>query len=94
MESKAGGSGVTSQSNLSLGLGVAAVITWVVALLFATDNGGNDWLWTVMAVLGLGALVVGLMAGRGKPRGRASIGTVIGVALVLLYLVFALGIVE
>ncbi len=94
MAGKAGMRGATSQGNLSLGLGVAAAAFFAVSLVFATEDGRNDWLWSVMAAFGLGALVVGLMAGRGKPRGRALIGTLIGTALVLLYLVFALGIVE
>lgn len=58
-------------------------------------NGDGDeygWMWFIMAALALGALVVGLMDGRGKPRGRALIGAAIGAILLIIFLLFAFGI--
>ena len=82
----------TSQANLALGLGLAAALAWLVAILASGDSGDeNGWLWVVMAVLALAALVTGLRAGPGRPHGRALIGTVIGGLLVLLFLGFVIG---
>ena len=95
MAGEAGGSGSMSKGDISLGLGVAALLTFVIAMFVTGDEGDeNGWLWMVMAAFAAGALVVGLMAGGGKPKGRALIGTVIGALFVLLFLVFALGIVQ
>ena len=82
----------TSQENLALGLGLAAALAWLIAMLASGDSGDeNGWLWVVMAVLGLAALVTGLRASPGRPRGRALVGTVIGGLLVLLFLGFVVG---
>jgi hypothetical protein len=62
--------------------------------MFATEDGENDWIWLIMLALGLAAVIVGLIAGRGKPVGRALIGTILGALLVVLYLLFAFGILQ
>ena len=80
----------TSRENLALGLGLAALASWVIAVIVAGDNDENGWLWVLMAGLGLGALVAGLSANPGLPRGRALIGAVIGGLLVLLFLGFSI----
>jgi FtsH-binding integral membrane protein len=80
----------TSRGNLALGLGLAALVTWVIAVIVAGDNDEHGWLWVVMAALGLGALVAGLSANPGRPHGRALVGTVIGGLLVLLFLGFVI----
>ncbi len=82
----------TSQANLALGLGLAAALTWLIAIFASGDSGDeNGWLWVVMAVLALAALITGLRTSPGRPRGRALIGTVIGGLLVLLFLGFVVG---
>jgi len=80
----------TSRENLALGLGLAALITWVIAVIISGDNDEHGWIWPVMAGLGLAAVVAGLSAGPGRPRGRALIGTVLGGVLVLLFLGFVI----
>jgi drug/metabolite transporter (DMT)-like permease len=80
----------SSRENLALGLGLAALASWVIAMIFAGENDDNGWLWVVMAALGLGALATGLTAGSGRPRGRALVGAVIGGLLVLLFLGFVI----
>lgn len=80
----------TSRANLALGLGLAALITWFIAVAVTSENDENDWIWVVMAVLGLAALVTGLRAGPGRPTGRALIGAAIGGLLVLLFLGFVI----
>ena len=80
------------QANLALGLGLAAIVTWIIAVIASGDSGDeNGWLWVVMAVLGLAALITGLRASPGRPRGRALVGAVIGGLLVLLFLAFVIG---
>ena len=79
-----------SRSNLALGLGLAALASWIIAMIAVGDSDENDWLWVVMAALGLGALVAGLSANPGRPHGRALVGAVIGGLLVLLFLGFVI----
>jgi hypothetical protein len=78
-----------SKANLALGLGLGALVANVLGMFITGDDGdSNSWIWIVMALLALGAVVVGLMDGRGKPRGRAHVGTVIGALIVLEFLLF------
>lgn len=79
----------SSRANLALGLGLAALVSWFIALAI-TENDDNGWIWVVMAALGLAALVTGLRAGPGRPTGRALIGAAIGGLLVLLFLGFVI----
>lgn len=82
----------TQQANLALGLALAAIVTWIIAVVASGDSGDeNGWLWVVMAALGLAALITGLRAGPGRPYGRALIAAVIGGLLVLLFLAFVIG---
>jgi peptidoglycan/LPS O-acetylase OafA/YrhL len=92
MATEATGGEAASRSNLALGLGVGAVLAMLVGMVIAGEDDENVWIWFVMAALGLGALVAGLMAGRGKPVGRALIGTVLGALTLVLFLLFATGI--
>ena len=81
----------TPRANLAFGLGLAAMATWIIAIFASGDSGDeNGWLWVVMAVLALAALVTGLRANPGRPQGLALIGTVIGGLLVLLFLGFVI----
>ena len=69
--------------------GLGALVANVLGMFITGDDGdSNSWIWIVMALLALGAVVVGLMDGRGKPRGRALVGTVIGALIVLEFLLF------
>ena len=79
-----------SRANLALGLGVAALAAWLVAMAIAGDDDENGWIWVVMAILGLAALVAGLRAGPGRPTGRALVGATIGGLLVALFLGFVI----
>ena len=83
------------RANLSLGLGVGAAAVWVIALIANGDGDAYGWLWFLMAALGLGALVTGFVARvDGRIPARAMIGMAIGAVLVVLFLLFALGILE
>ena len=81
-----------SKAKIALGLGVAAVVANVIGFFIAGDNDENGWIWFVMAALALGAVIVGLMDGRGKPVGRALVGTVLGALVLIEFLLFATGI--
>jgi hypothetical protein len=91
-EASGGAASAVSRGNLALGLGLGSVLALLIGMFIAGEDDQNVWIWFVMAALGLGALVVGLMAGRGKPMGRALIGTVLGALTVILFLLFATGI--
>lgn len=94
MVDAAGGAAAPSKANIALGLGVGALVMNVVGFFFAGENDENGWIWLVMGALALGAVIVGLMDGRGKPVGRALIGTVLGALIVVEFLLFATGIVS
>ncbi len=39
----------TSRANLALGLGLAALVTWFIAIAITGENGDdNGWIWVVM----------------------------------------------
>jgi peptidoglycan/LPS O-acetylase OafA/YrhL len=76
-----------SRANLSLGLGIAAIAGFILAIV---ATGGDDepaWLWLISPLFGLGALAAGLTAREsGRFPARAVIGMVIG-ALALVNLI-------
>ena len=78
-----------SKANLALGLGLGALVANVLGgFISGDDDDSNGWIWIVMGLLALGAVVVGLMDGRGKPRGRALVGTVLGGLILLEFVLF------
>lgn len=87
-----GGGAAPSKANLALGLGAGAVVAMLIGIVISSDN-SNDWIWFVMAALGLGGLVTGLMDGRGKPVGRA-LGVVLSALVLVLFLLFLTGVLE
>lgn len=94
MVEAAGGRAAPSKANIALGLGVGAVVANLLGMFITGEDGNsNGWIWFVMAALAAGALVVGLMDGRGKPVGRALIGTILGALIIIEFLLFATGIV-
>ena len=85
----------TPRANLSLGLGIAAIAAQIIAMVANGDGDKYGWMWIVMAVLALGALVTGFTARvDGKIPGRAVMGMVIGGLLILLFALFAFGVLE
>ncbi len=83
------------RANLSLGLGVGAAVLWVIAVIANGEGDAYGWLWIVMAAVALGALVIGFMARvDGRIPVRAMIGMAVGGVLVLVFLLFASGILE
>jgi hypothetical protein len=94
MVDAAGGSTAPSKANLSLGLGVAAVVAMLIGMVISGDDDSNGWIWIVMAALGAGGLVTGLMDGRGKPVGRALIGVVLSALVLVLFLLYMTGILQ
>lgn len=90
-----GNSAVPARGNLgdaAFGLGLLSLVVMIIAMIVNGDGDEYGWMWFLMAALGLGALVAGLMSGRGRPVGRAMIGTVLGALTVILFLLFATGI--
>lgn len=84
-----------SSQNLTLGLGLGALASWVLGVITTERGSEQSWLWYVMAGLGLAALVTGAMSMRGgRPGARAIVGLVLGLLAVLVFLAFVLGIVE
>ena len=80
------------RANLALGLGIATLATWAIAIVANGDGEKYDWIWPIMAALGLAALITGLTAREGgKLRGRALIGAVLGGLAVLVFLAFVIG---
>lgn len=94
MVDAAGSREAPSKANLALGLGIGALLANIVGLFIEGENNSNGWIWFVMGALALAAVVVGLMDGRGKPVGRALIGTVIGALILVEFILFATGIVS
>ena len=79
-----------SRADLALGLGIAALVANVVGMFISGDDNSNGWIWIVMGLLALAAVVVGLMDGRGRPAGRALIGTVLGGLILLEFLLYVI----
>lgn len=87
-----GSTAAPSKAKIALGLGIAAVVANVLGVFIAGENDENGWIWIVMGLLALAAVVIGLMDGRGKPVGRALIGMVLGAVVLIEFLLFATGI--
>lgn len=88
-----GGSAGISRSNLALGLGIGSVVAMLIGMFISGDTDNNGWIWIVQLVLGLAAVAVGVMArAGGRLAGRALTGTVLGALMVILFLLFATGI--
>ena len=79
-----------SRADLALGLGIAALVANVVGMFISGDDDSNGWIWIVMGLLALAAVVVGLMGGRGRLVGRALVGTILGVLILLEFLLFVI----
>ena len=79
-----------SRAQLALGLGIAALVANVVGMFISGDDDSNGWIWIVMGLLALAAVVVGLMDGRGRPAGLALIGTILGGLILLEFLLFVI----
>ena len=67
-----------SRTNLALGLSGAGLVVFVIAMFVAGEDGANDWMWPVAGVLGLAGAIMGWMAGKPRPQGRALGAVVIG----------------
>jgi len=86
---------IPSRANLSLGLGVAALLMNVIAIVANGDGDKYGWLWFIPAALGLAALVVGFTARQGgRLPVRAVVGMVIGGLILVVFLLFEFGVLE
>jgi hypothetical protein len=82
-----------SRANLALGLGVAALLAYVIAIFANGDGDKYGWLWVVSAALGLGALVAGFIARQGgRPPARAIVGMVLGGLILVVFVLFVTGV--
>ena len=76
-----------SRANLSLGLGIATIAGFILAVVVVGSDDEPGWVWLISPVLGLGALAAGLTAREGgRFPVRAVIGMVLG-ALAILNLI-------
>ena len=74
----------SSRANLSLGLGIATVAGFILAIVATSGDDEPGWVWFISPVLGLGALAAGLAAREGgRFPVRAVIGMVIGALAIL-----------
>ena len=46
-----------SRANLALGLGIAPLVANVVGMFISGDDDANGWIWIVMGLLALAAVV-------------------------------------
>ena len=67
-----------SRTNLALGLSAAGALVFVIAMFVAGEDGANDWMWPVAGVLVLAGAIMGWMAGKPRPQGRALAAVVLG----------------
>ena len=67
-----------SRTTLALGLSVVGALLYVVAMFVAGEDGSNEWMWPVAGVLGLAGAIMGWMAGKPRPQGRALAAVVLG----------------
>lgn len=83
----------TPRVNLTLGLGLAALATQIIAMVANGDGDKYGWIWVIMAALGVAAVAVGWTTRQaGHLHIRALIGMAIGALLVLLFLLFVTGV--
>ena len=78
------------QANAALGVAGLGIILYVLAIFIAEER--NEWLWPLALVLGAAGAIMGWMAGRPRPQGRALAAVVAGgliCALTLLWAVVA-----
>lgn len=68
--------GPASRTNFALGVAVMAVALWVVAMLVAQEE--NDWLWPLAGLVGGAGAILGWIAGKPRPRGKALAAIVLG----------------
>ncbi len=68
--------GPASRTNFALGVAVMAVVLWVVAMLVAQEE--NDWLWPLAGLVGGAGAILGWIAGKPRPRGKALAAIVLG----------------
>ncbi len=72
----AAGGTKSSRANISLGLAGLAVVLYVIAMMLSEDDSG--WLWPVAGLAGGAAAVMGWLAGRPRPSGKALAAIVLG----------------
>ena len=66
-----------SKVNLAVGLAILGLVLYVVAMIVAQEE-DNGWLWPVAGLTGGAGAVVGWMAGKPRPRGKALAAVVVG----------------
>jgi len=75
------------QATAALGVAALGVILYVLAIFIA--EGRNEWLWPLALVLGAAGAIMGWMAGRPRPQGRA-LAVVAGGLICALTLLWAI----
>lgn len=69
----------SSRTNAAVALGISAValVVYIIAMLMG-DDAAPEWLWPVAGILGLVGAVMGWMAGKPRPAGKAMAAVVLG----------------
>lgn len=95
-QSGTGSTGSTaSRLNVTFGLGMGALLFWVLGVFLAGDNDENSWIWLVMAALSLASVITGFRAKRvGRLDKMAMAGLVVGTLLLILFLLYLTGILQ
>jgi hypothetical protein len=65
-----------SRAKTALGIAGLAVVLYVVAMVVAQEE--NGWLWPVAGLVGGAAAVMGWVAGKPRPQGKALAAVVLG----------------
>ena len=78
-----------SKANLAVGLAILALVLYVVAMIIAQEE-ENGWLWPVAGLVGGAGAVVGWMAGKPRPRGKALAAVILGGLIFITILVWTI----
>ena len=79
----------TSRANIALALATAGVVLFIIAMIL--PEGDYEWLWPVAGLVGGAGSVMGWIAGRPRPQGRALTAVVLGGLVLLIILGWMIG---
>ena len=74
-----------SKANLAVGLALLGLVLYIVAMIVAQEE-DNGWLWPVAGLIGGAGAVMGWMAGKPRPRGKALAAVIVGGLVFLIIL--------
>ena len=75
----------SSRATVAMGVSGVALVLYVIAMVMG-DDAAPEWLWPVAGLLGLVGAVMGWMAGKPRPAGKAMAAVVVGGLVFLVIL--------